>query len=151
MAEIRIIEKQGGLYVETWHYENILLHTIKKKVEGVKCTKLTENGKLRDVEPSNKWQRSRARSKLAIKMHSDASDHLNAIASLTLTSVPSKLVCREKETAELMEFLEDSIRSGGSTSSLYMCGMPGLGKTATFLYVIDKLQARLHFCNGPNV
>ena len=78
-------------------------------------------------------------------MNSDASDHLNAIASLTLTSVPSKLVCREKETTELMEFLEDSIRNGGSTSSLYMCGMPGLGKTATFLYVIDKLQQRLNF------
>ena len=75
-------------------------------------------------------------------MNSDASDHLNAIASLTLTSVPSKLVCREKETTELMDFLEDSIRNGGSTSSLYMCGMPGLGKTATFLYVIDKLQQR---------
>jgi Cdc6-like AAA superfamily ATPase len=26
-----------------------------------------------------------------------------------------------------------------------MCGMPGTGKTATFLYVIDKLQNRHEF------
>ena len=78
-------------------------------------------------------------------MNSDLSDHLNAIASLTLTSVPSKLVCREKETTEIMDFLEDGIESGGSISSLYMCGMPGVGKTATFLYVIDQLQKKYTF------
>jgi len=42
-------------------------------------------------------------------MLSDTSDHLNAIMSLTLTSVPSKLVCRDKETNELMDFLKDGL------------------------------------------
>ena len=131
--------------IETWHYEQVQLSLVDKKVDG-QSTKLQEdNGEIRTVEAGDKYYRGRQRSKLAVKMLSDTSDHLNAIASLTLTSVPSKLVCRDKETNELMDFLEDGINSGGSTSSLYMCGMPGLGKTATFLYVIDKLKETYDF------
>ena len=52
MAEIRRIEKQGTVYVETWHYEDIHLNTYPKKVEGVKCTKLLENGVLKNVDDS---------------------------------------------------------------------------------------------------
>mmetsp|Transcript_18214 Transcript_18214/g.32641 ORF Transcript_18214/g.32641 Transcript_18214/m.32641 type:complete len:650 (-) Transcript_18214:127-2076(-) len=59
---------------------------------------------------------------------------------LTLNSVPSSLVGREKEADRLQNFLRNGIKNKGSTSSMYMCGMPGTGKTATFLYAIHKLR-----------
>lgn len=71
---------------------------------------------------------------------------LQAAASLlTLNSVPSCLVGREEEADRLVKFLKNAVKNEGSQSSLCkhyidMCGMPGTGKTATFLYAMQMLK-----------
>jgi origin recognition complex subunit 1 len=74
---------------------------------------------------------------------------LQAAASLlTLNSVPSCLVGREDEADRLLMFLRNGLRNEGSQSSLCnsytdMFGMPGTGKTATFLYAMHSLKQEL--------
>lgn len=60
-------------------------------------------------------------------------------ASLQLTAVPDVLPCRDKERNIITDFLVNGILNGGSSSSLYISGMPGTGKTATTLEVIKSL------------
>ena len=45
---------------------------------------------------------------------------------------------QEKEV--IREFIQSGLRNRGSSTSLYISGMPGTGKTATTLEVIKKLN-----------
>ncbi|XP_053688460.1 origin recognition complex subunit 1 [Sabethes cyaneus] len=58
---------------------------------------------------------------------------------LHVSTVPESLPCREKEYAEIYNFLEGKIidRCGGC---MYISGVPGTGKTATTTAVIRALQ-----------
>lgn len=64
----------------------------------------------------------------------------SACHRLELNAVPDYLPCREKEHAEIYEFIKTGIETNGSATSLYISGMPGTGKTATVLEVIKKLD-----------
>lgn len=61
-------------------------------------------------------------------------------ASLQLSAIPEVLPCRDKERNYIKDYLINGIQNGGSSSSLYISGMPGTGKTATTLEVVKKLQ-----------
>lgn len=61
-------------------------------------------------------------------------------ASLQLNAVPDFLPCREKERNYITDFLINGIHNGGSSSSLYISGMPGTGKTATTLEIIKRMR-----------
>jgi hypothetical protein len=61
---------------------------------------------------------------------------------LQLHSLPSQLPCREIELNAVNYFLTQSIMNQGSTTSLYISGMPGTGKTATGLEVIRRLTLK---------
>lgn len=53
--------------------------------------------------------------------------------------IPDDLPCREKEKGRIIEFVEAGIKAEGSSTSLYISGMPGTGKTATTMEVLKKI------------
>ena len=61
---------------------------------------------------------------------------------LQLSAVPDTMSCRETERERIKGFLESAISRGGSQLALYISGMPGTGKTATFYEVIRMLSAQ---------
>lgn len=58
-----------------------------------------------------------------------------------LNFLPESLPCRDDEKQVIEEFIISGLRNHGSSTSLYISGMPGTGKTATTLEVIKNLQA----------
>jgi origin recognition complex subunit 1 len=58
-----------------------------------------------------------------------------------LSAIPDVLPCRDKERNQIRDYLVNGLQSGGSSSSLYISGMPGTGKTATTLEVVKSLKA----------
>jgi origin recognition complex subunit 1 len=57
-----------------------------------------------------------------------------------LNAVPDQLPCREKERKQIVDYICNGLKNKGSSSSLYISGMPGTGKTATTLEVIESLK-----------
>ena len=145
--EIRIFHQlhQGEL-IETYEYSVISPNWIDEKVEvnkdgGFVCDKIKlKNGNLTSVDKASCSDRSLIHSKMSKRICNTNSGLRKAINLLTLSAAPSNLVGRHAEQEEIMDFLETSIDMNHSTSSLYICGMPGTGKTATFLYTIDQLK-----------
>lgn len=70
--------------------------------------------------------------------------------ALALSSIPSSLPCRDKEKAQLTRFVDEAItEEGGGPGVLYVCGVPGTGKTACLNEVRFLSQLRAHFaCHG---
>ena len=64
-----------------------------------------------------------------------------ACAKLQLNSIPKELPCRDAERKQITDYLKLGIEGRGSSSSLYISGMPGTGKTATTLEVLRQLIA----------
>lgn len=62
-----------------------------------------------------------------------------ACSKLQLNSIPKELPCREKEIKKITHYLSSGLSHKGSSSSLYISGMPGTGKTATTLEVIRNI------------
>lgn len=48
--------------------------------------------------------------------------------------------CRESEKQQIEDFLLEGLQSKGASQSLYISGVPGIGKTASFLEVIKYLE-----------
>lgn len=145
--EIRIfLSLHTNELVETYDYIILQPNWIEGKIEvnkegGFVCDKIKEkSGNLMQVDKSSCLERSLIHSKISKKICNTNSGLRKAINLLTLSAAPSNLVGRVSEQAEILEFLKNSIGIGKSTSSLYICGMPGTGKTATFLYIIDQLK-----------
>ncbi|GBF97789.1 origin recognition complex subunit [Raphidocelis subcapitata] len=61
-------------------------------------------------------------------------------AALSLASVPAVLPCRDAEKRQLAAFVEKAIRGDGGV--LYVCGVPGTGKTACMVEVLASARAR---------
>ncbi|XP_064598385.1 cell division control protein 6 homolog [Liolophura sinensis] len=81
--------------------------------------------------------------KTVLQIHKQDSTPYQKAKKVLHTAKPDRLVCREKETEQITEFLEENI-SGGSSGSLYISGAPGTGKTAVLTTVIDKIQKKYH-------
>ena len=62
-----------------------------------------------------------------------------ACNKLQLNSIPKELPCRDAERKQIVDYLKMGIEGRGSSSSLYVSGMPGTGKTATTLEVLREL------------
>lgn len=80
-------------------------------------------------------------SKKALKKEEYDNEYDRVCASLQLTAVPDVLPCRDKERNQITDYLINGIQNNGSSSSLYVSGMPGTGKTATTLEVIRTLKS----------
>jgi origin recognition complex subunit 1 len=64
------------------------------------------------------------------------SKYERACEKLQLSAIPDSLPCRDKERKMIIDYIENGLKNKGSSSSLYISGMPGTGKTATTLEVI---------------
>jgi len=82
------------------------------------------------------------------RLSKNSNSILNASKALSLTAVPDSMPCREKERSEIEDFVRKTLSLGrvrkGSGKCLYICGIPGTGKTAT---VLDVLR---NFSSGSN-
>lgn len=54
--------------------------------------------------------------------------------------IPDKLPCRDEEKWKIKNFIDTGIETWGSSSSLYISGMPGTGKTATTLEILRHIE-----------
>ena len=63
------------------------------------------------------------------------------LSRLQLNFIPEELPCRDKEKEIIRDFILSGLRNRGSSTSLYISGMPGTGKTATTLEVIQNLNS----------
>ena len=68
-----------------------------------------------------------------------------ACEKLQLSAIPDSLPCRDKERKMITDYIENGLKNKGSSSSLYISGMPGTGKTATTLEVIQRLKEQKNF------
>ena len=63
-----------------------------------------------------------------------------AIQRLQISVIPDQLPCRENERKKIDHYLREVIVSNHTKPPLYICGMPGTGKTATVLSCINALR-----------
>lgn len=62
---------------------------------------------------------------------------------------------RDNEKSRIRTFIVDGIMSKGNSTSMYICGVPGLGKTACLMEIvkdlIKKYEFSFHYINGLNM
>ena len=91
--EIHYVEKTRRMLTETFKYERIPIKEIKRKfnADNMKYRQVTESGysKKKTSDSQMRFTRAQERSKLHIELNSSENIHFNAIASLTLKSIPS--------------------------------------------------------------
>uniref|UniRef100_A0A0K0F605 Origin recognition complex subunit 1 n=1 Tax=Strongyloides venezuelensis TaxID=75913 RepID=A0A0K0F605_STRVS len=59
---------------------------------------------------------------------------------LHTSEVPNELTCREDETKRIKSFVKSAISPSGTSSAMYISGVPGTGKTASTLKVLNELH-----------
>lgn len=90
-----------------------------------------------EEEPANWGLRNMSVPLIKAKNHYD-----DTCQKLRLNAIPGYLLCREKERQQIIGYKTQGIKNQGSPSSFYISGMPGTGKTATTLEVIDTLRIK---------
>lgn len=65
-----------------------------------------------------------------------------ALVKLQESYQPETLPCRNSEKSKIRQFIKSSISHSGNTNSLYISGLPGLGKTACVHEIIKKIQKK---------
>ncbi|EGR34830.1 origin recognition complex 1 protein, putative [Ichthyophthirius multifiliis] len=68
-----------------------------------------------------------------------------AIQMLQEYSLPEQIPCRDYEKKQIQEFIDQGLQNNGQTNCLYISGVPGIGKTASFLEVIRNIQKKEEF------
>lgn len=63
-----------------------------------------------------------------------------ALAKLQESFQPETMPCRNSEKLKIRRFINSSISHSGNTNSLYISGLPGLGKTACVHEVVKKIK-----------
>lgn len=63
-----------------------------------------------------------------------------AVQRLHISVVPQNLPCRDMEKASVTDFIRQRIIQRETSGPLFLCGMPGTGKTATVLSSINALR-----------
>jgi len=94
----------------------------------------------RDAEHDEEKKSEKKQAPISEEKQAMLSIYDEACKNLELNAVPEYLPCREKERSEIYEFIKSGIETSGSATSLYISGMPGTGKTATVLEVINRLR-----------
>ncbi|GBG76524.1 hypothetical protein CBR_g22272 [Chara braunii] len=60
----------------------------------------------------------------------DDEGHRRTLAALHLSSMPSEILCRDRERREVLEMCKHAVQQQKATA-MYICGCPGTGKTLT--------------------
>lgn len=58
---------------------------------------------------------------------------------LHTAELPERMPCREEEAAEVEKFIRNAVSARGTSSAMYISGVPGTGKTATVISVVKQL------------
>ncbi|GMH45109.1 hypothetical protein BSKO_13066 [Bryopsis sp. KO-2023] len=75
-----------------------------------------------------------------LKENSKAGAFDRAKSALTLSALPKCISCRDSEKQEISDFVDSFVKGGnGAGQCLYICGVPGTGKTATALEIIHGI------------
>ncbi len=69
---------------------------------------------------------------LASELYSEAKKALNA-------SIPERVICRNKENQQLEDYLTECFKKN-KTTSIYVNGQPGTGKTLTINHLLDSFK-----------
>jgi hypothetical protein len=77
-----------------------------------------------------------------LELNENSTDFEKASQRLHVCAVPDSLPCREEEFLELYSHVASAIQEG-SGFCIYVSGVPGTGKTATFKAVLRQLQAEV--------
>jgi hypothetical protein len=72
-----------------------------------------------------------------------------AIQRLQISVIPDELPCRNKEREEIENHIRDVLVYHRTKPPLYICGLPGTGKTATVLSCINRLRKEAENGNLP--
>ncbi|KAL4429660.1 hypothetical protein ABPG74_017069 [Tetrahymena malaccensis] len=91
-------------------------------------------------KPAKKEQRVEDKNYQKINVRPDQNFYDQAIEMLQEYSLPEEIPCRENEKQQILEFINEGLKNNGISNCLYISGVPGIGKTASFLEVIKKLQ-----------
>lgn len=70
------------------------------------------------------------------------SDGALVAQALSASATPTQLICREHERDTISSFLKEHIKKGVS-GSLYVCGKPGTGKSATVNEILQAMSQEL--------
>ncbi|KAL4473134.1 hypothetical protein ABPG72_007364 [Tetrahymena utriculariae] len=112
--------------------------------ESQKLSSARENTKfqalIQQQKPAKKEQRIEDKNFQIINVKPEKNFYDQAIEMLQEYSLPEEIPCRENEKQQILEFINEGLRNNGSSNCLYISGVPGIGKTASFLEVIKKLQ-----------
>ena len=72
--------------------------------------------------------------------------YARAVDALKLSVLPENLPCREVETATIREVIRTAVRTTGTSGNvLYISGVPGTGKTASVLSVVNQMKQNEKF------
>ncbi len=66
----------------------------------------------------------------------------NVLSQLNEYALPKEIPCRMEEKGIISDFIQEGVRKKGKSSTLYISGVPGTGKTATFMEVVKEQQSR---------
>ena len=97
-----------------------------------------------DPDKNNSLFKKKKQSKAPPKNAYDA-----ACQKLQLSAIPDQLPCREVERQQIIDYIKRGLKNKGSSSSLYISGMPGTGKTATTMEVVQGLKKQHRFSFLP--
>uniref|UniRef100_A0A0N5AVH1 Origin recognition complex subunit 1 n=1 Tax=Syphacia muris TaxID=451379 RepID=A0A0N5AVH1_9BILA len=59
--------------------------------------------------------------------------------------IPEKLPCRDTEYKQVYQFVQTCVTKADYSQTLYICGVPGTGKTATVIQAIKNLELNYDF------
>jgi predicted ATPase len=98
-------------------------------------------------------KRKRARQRQDAPVDSFESKVSYALTVLQESTIPEKLLCRDEEKKMMKNFLNEGIDTKGNSQSLYIAGVPGLGKTACLMEVVQEMKTErsdfiFHYING---
>ncbi|KAL6727002.1 hypothetical protein Aduo_008918 [Ancylostoma duodenale] len=89
------------------------------------------------LSPANKRGNSKSDPRMAVKKVETLEDFRRRLHT---AEVPERMPCREEEAAEVERFIRNAVSIRGTSSAMYISGVPGTGKTATVMSVVKQLS-----------
>lgn len=127
-------------------------HRSKPKAPQAKnqAIRKTNNNKMKEFSYVEKIAEQR---KKQANKEKSGDKFVDALSCLQESWLPKQLLCRDSEKETIRDFILEGIENKGQAQSLYISGVPGLGKTACLMEVIRELQEKktefsFHYLNG---
>ena len=87
-----------------------------------------------------------------VEPETEDASYARAVEALKLSVLPENLPCRETETAVIRNFINTAVKAPGQSGNvLYISGVPGAGKTASVLSVVNSLKEKQPLFNFVHI